>query len=52
MYINDLSKPSNEKTFFEQFFGGIAWSPLMATHMQIPSASVCHEQGPSWLVTL
>jgi hypothetical protein len=53
MYINDLGKFSNDFFFsFEQIIGGIAWSPLMATHMQVPSASVCHKQGPSWLVTL
>jgi hypothetical protein len=52
MYINDLGKPSNEKISFEQILGGIARSPLMTTHMQAPSSSVCHKQGPSWLVIL
>jgi hypothetical protein len=41
-----------KKKSFEQILGGIEWSPLMATHMQVPSTNVCYKQGPSWFVTL
>jgi hypothetical protein len=47
-----LAKLQMKKISFEQILRGIAWSPLMTTHMQVPASSVCHKQGPSWLDTL